>query len=79
MRPPVGNDERAEWIARRAYALWEESGRRHGHDREHWEQAARERDDLERVALPGHLEKGREAQPSDEKTKAAIRKAREGF
>ena len=73
--------ERGEWIARRAYALWEADGRQHGKDRDHWEQAARERDELERVALPGHLpghpDEESDTPPADEKTKAAIRKARE--
>lgn len=49
------NNPRDEWIRSRAYALWEQNGRNHGRDQEHWEQAARERDELERVALPGHL------------------------
>ena len=44
-------DARREWISKRAYALWEAAGRPHGHDGEHWEQAERERDELERVAL----------------------------
>jgi hypothetical protein len=44
-------DARREWISKRAYTLWEEAGRPHGHDAEHWEQAAQERDEFERVAL----------------------------
>ena len=44
-------DARREWISKRAYTLWEEAGRPHGHDAEHWEQAVRERDEFERVAL----------------------------
>ena len=35
-------DERQEWISKRAYSLWEASGRQHGKDHEHWEQAVRE-------------------------------------
>lgn len=46
---------RDEWISNRAYSLWEQNGRDHGQDREHWEQASREWDELERVALPGHI------------------------
>lgn len=46
---------RDEWINNRAYSLWEQNGRNHGQDREHWEQASREWDELERVALPGHI------------------------
>lgn len=44
-------DARKEWISKRAYSIWEEAGRPHGHDNAHWEQAVRERDELERVAL----------------------------
>lgn len=51
------NDERQEWINKRAYSLWEQHGREHGHDHEHWEQATRERDELERIALPHHLKR----------------------
>jgi len=51
----VQDDERQEWINKRAYSLWEAEGRPHGKDQEHWEQAARERADLEKVALPEHL------------------------
>ena len=31
-----------DWIKSRAYALWEEEGRPHGKDAEHWERAAKE-------------------------------------
>ena len=44
-------DARREWISKRAYAIWEEAGRPHGHDNDHWDQAVRERDDFERVSL----------------------------
>lgn len=46
---------RDEWISNRAYALWEQNGRNHGEDQQHWDQASREWDELERVALPGHI------------------------
>lgn len=69
------DEERAEWIAKRAYSLWEADGRVHGKDEEHWRQAVRERDELERVALPGHLE--RVPDRGDERTEDAIRKARQ--
>ncbi|MGQ3292061.1 MAG: DUF2934 domain-containing protein, partial [Shinella sp.] len=55
----MNEDERQEWISKRAYGLWEANGRPHGKDHEHWEQAARERAELERVALPEHLRKRR--------------------
>jgi hypothetical protein len=42
-------EDRDEWIARRAYALWEQSGRVDGRDLEHWVQAVRERNELERT------------------------------
>lgn len=44
-------DARREWISKRAYAIWEESGRPHGHDGDHWEQAVRERAEFEAVTL----------------------------
>lgn len=44
-------DARQEWISKRAYAIWDQEGRPHGRDAEHWEQAALERDEFERVAL----------------------------
>jgi hypothetical protein len=55
-------DARREWISKRAYTLWEEAGRPHGHDAEHWEQAVQERDEFERVALAP------EARPSGART-----------
>ncbi|NKN38691.1 DUF2934 domain-containing protein [Agrobacterium sp. a22-2] len=36
------NQSDAEWIEKRAYALWEEEGRPHGRDAEHWETARQE-------------------------------------
>lgn len=70
------NDERQEWISKRAYGLWEANGRPHGKDREHWEQAARERAELERVALPEHLRKRRNSDEADDATRAAVDLAR---
>ena len=46
------NDERQEWISKRAYDLWEAEGKPQGKDLEHWERAARERAELERTSLP---------------------------
>ena len=43
-------DARREWISKRAYSIWEETGRPHGHDGEHWAQAVREREEFERLA-----------------------------
>ncbi|TWF42234.1 DUF2934 domain-containing protein [Neorhizobium alkalisoli] len=31
--------DRDEWISQRAFAIWEEQGRPHGFDGEHWAQA----------------------------------------
>ncbi|MBY2945194.1 MULTISPECIES: response regulator [Rhizobium] len=42
-------DNRNEWIAARAYALWEQAGRPLGQDELHWEQAVLERNLLERT------------------------------
>ncbi|QRM57388.1 DUF2934 domain-containing protein [Sinorhizobium sp. BG8] len=76
------SDARLEWIRKRAYAIWEAEGRPHGRDAQHWEQASRERDDLERVALPDYLEKGkkpRKAQsaPRSSATKVATKADKE--
>jgi hypothetical protein len=38
-----------DWINQRAYALWEEEGRPDGRGGEHWQQAAREYQMLERT------------------------------
>lgn len=37
-------DEREQWIAARAYELWEQVGRPDGLDHEHWSQASYEWD-----------------------------------
>jgi len=66
------DDEREEWISKRAYALWEAEGRPHGRDHVHWEQAVHERAELERVALPDHLGKHRNSGESDAATRAAV-------
>ena len=66
------NDERQEWISKRSYSLWEAEGRPHGKDREHWEQAVRERAELEKVALPEHLKKKRNSIDVDDATRKAI-------
>lgn|GEM_PF-792504 len=36
------NNDREEWITRRAYELWDEAGRPDGQDHEHWRQASAE-------------------------------------
>lgn len=56
------SNSRDEWISNRAYALWEQAGREHGRDSDHWQQASREWEELERSALPGHLQES----PRDE-------------
>ncbi|MGD9479493.1 DUF2934 domain-containing protein [Shinella sp. G-2] len=66
------DDERQEWISKRAYGLWEAAGRPHGRDHEHWEQAARERAELERVALPEHLKTKRNSGEADDATRRAV-------
>lgn len=43
------SNRRHEWISKRAYSIWEEQGRPHGQDDEHWRQAVAERDALERT------------------------------
>ncbi|MFK0165010.1 DUF2934 domain-containing protein [Rhizobium sp. NPDC090279] len=42
-------DERFEWISKRAYAIWEAAGRPWGRSQHHWEQAAKEREIMERT------------------------------
>jgi hypothetical protein len=37
-------DDRQDRIRQRAHAIWENRGRPHGHDREHWDLATREVD-----------------------------------
>lgn len=68
------SNARMEWISKRAYALWEQEGRPQGRDQHHWDQAVRERDELERVALPEYLEKSgtpvKKAAPAKEKASA---------
>ena len=41
------SDDRSQWIAARAYGIWEEQGKPSGRDHEHWWQATQERDRLE--------------------------------
>jgi CheY-like chemotaxis protein len=43
------DDNRSEWIGKRAYALWEQAGRPLGEDDTHWRQASMERDLLEKT------------------------------
>lgn len=67
----IMNDVRLEWISKRAYSLWEQEGRPSGRDRDHWEQATRERDEFDRVALPG-ARKDKSAREADTLTKVAV-------
>ncbi len=68
----MNEDERQEWISKRAYALWEADGRRHGKDGEHWEQAVRERIEFEKVVLPEHLKRRRSPEEADDATRKAV-------
>ncbi len=38
------DENREEWIARRAYELWEQAGQPEGQEHEHWSQASAEWD-----------------------------------
>lgn len=49
------DENRDEWIARRAYDLWEQAGQRDGQDCEHWSQASAEWDARPRRTGPEHL------------------------
>ena len=76
------SDLRLEWISKRAYAIWEEAGRPHGRDAEHWEQAAGERDEFERMSLASAkkplIEISKKAQPKKAETAKAKKKADAG-
>lgn len=72
----MSDEERQEWISKRAYGLWEAQGRPQGRDREHWEQAERERAELERVALPEHLKTKRNGTDLDDATRRAVESSR---
>ncbi len=45
-------DNRQDWIAHRAYALWEQARRPYGEDQIHWRQAVLERELLEQTRAP---------------------------
>lgn len=70
-------DARREWISKRAYTIWEHAGRPHGHDADHWEQAVRERDEFERVALPTEAAPASAKKPLIEISKKAQTKSAE--
>lgn len=46
-------ESRDEWIKKRAYSLWEEEGYPTGKDAAHWEQATKERSEMEKTAPDG--------------------------
>ncbi len=60
-------DDRQQWIAKRAYSLWEQAGRPFWQDEVHWRQAVLERDLLEqtRASVDGQevLSRTRSASP----------------
>lgn len=64
-------DARREWISKRAYTIWEEAGRPDGRDSEHWQQAVRERDEFERVALAPETKAANAKKPLIEISKKA--------
>ena len=39
-------NRKTDWISARAYSLWENSGREHGQDSRHWQQAVNEYEQL---------------------------------
>ncbi|WP_165217498.1 DUF2934 domain-containing protein [Affinirhizobium pseudoryzae] len=62
-----------EWIKNRAYALWEEEGRPHGKDAEHWERAAQEYKTVNggaKKAPAARKSKAADAKPADAKPAA---------
>lgn len=58
-----------EWIRNRAYALWEEEGRPHGRDAEHWARACEEFEAQSAV--------GEKAKPAPARTKKTASPATE--
>jgi hypothetical protein len=44
-RDRVMENSREDWIARRAYELWEQAGKPDGQNHEHWAQASAEWED----------------------------------
>ncbi len=48
-----------DWIARRAYSLWEEEGRPHGRDDTHWLNAVHEWETLQAAAAETTAKAGR--------------------
>lgn len=70
-------DARREWISKRAYTIWEQAGRPHGHDADHWEQAVSERDEFERVALVADAKPASAKKPLIEISKKAQAKPAE--
>lgn len=64
-----------EWIKNRAYALWEEEGRPHGKDTEHWERAAQEYTSMNgaaQTAKPARKTKASEAKTPKTATAAEV-------
>jgi hypothetical protein len=61
-------------IRERAYAIWEQTGRPEGRERQHWEQAARELLASGRAESAGKVEKPA-AQPKRTAAKGRTRKA----
>ncbi|MNS82387.1 hypothetical protein D3C72_1161310 [compost metagenome] len=45
--------ERDEWVARRAYELWEQAGKPDGQEHEHWAQASAEWDEKRATSPSG--------------------------
>ena len=48
-----------DWIARRAYSLWEEEGRPHGRDEAHWQTALNDWETLQAAATEMTEKSGR--------------------
>lgn len=48
-----------DWIARRAYSLWEEEGRPHGRDDAHWQTALSDWETLQAAATQTTEKSGR--------------------
>lgn len=61
-------------IAERAYHIWQEQGRPHGRDLDHWLQAEREIAESARPARPATRKASRSPTPRASRSNAAARK-----
>lgn len=72
-------ESRDEWIKKRAYALWEDEGYPTGRDASHWEQASKERMEMEKTSPNGiEVKAKRKAPPAVKSNGKAEKKSTNG-